>query len=254
MTTFDDLLDDIDGLCRALSAIEPLLTAKQREHLRDLFLSPDGESSQRVGKNVLKSRTRWSCSKVGGHLTRYFEGVGASDQMMWIGYIALWPDGTERWVMRSQIREALRRLNWFGSESTQSGSALESVAVKPDQQTDIEARAERFALIRVRTEQAAFRTAVFKACGGRCLISGSPVPEVLEAAHLKGRTWQEGHNSAQDGILLRRDLHALYDNALLTIDNDGRVGFDESISSHYPEFRGRVVLLPASTAARQDNI
>lgn len=250
MTTFENLLDDIDGLCRAFSAIKPLLTAKQRDHLQELFLSPDGEPSERVGRNVVKSRTRMSCSKIGGHLTRYFEGVGARDHMMWIGFIQPQSDGRERWVMRPPIRGALTRLNWFGPGAIQSDPAPESIVASADQHTDIEARAERFALIKVRTEQTTFRKAVFKACGGRCLISGNPVLAVLEAAHLKGRSWQEGHNSAQDGILLRRDLHALYDNALLTIEGDGSVEFDESIASHYPEFLGKVVLLPIPKTPR----
>ncbi|WP_164853366.1 HNH endonuclease signature motif containing protein [Paraburkholderia kirstenboschensis] len=50
---------------------------------------------------------------------------------------------------------------------------------------------------------------------GQCAISGCDIPEALEAAHLRGRKWREGHNAAEDGILLRRDLHMLYDRELL---------------------------------------
>jgi hypothetical protein len=138
--------------------------------------------------------------------------------------------------MRPQIREALSRLGWFGE-----GPTIELVDVGEDQQADFEERAERFALVKVRTEQAAFRNAVSAACGGCCVISGNAVPQALEAAHLRGRSWHEGHNAASDGVLLRRDLHALYDSSLMSIEEDGCVVFHPDVEPHYLEFVGRVV-------------
>jgi hypothetical protein len=98
---------------------------------------------------------------------------------------------------------------------------------------DLEQRAARFAQVEVRTQQAAFRMAVFRACEGRCVISGCAVPEALEAAHLLGRDWRQGQNTASDGILLRRDLHTLYDRGLLRITESGRVELDEQVTGHY---------------------
>ena len=100
----------------------------------------------------------------------------------------------------------------------------------------LEERAARFTSVEVRIHQAAFRRAVFLACEGRCVISGCDVPEALEAAHLKGRSWREGNNAATDGILLRRDLHALYDRGLLSFGNAGRVVLADAIHRHYGAF------------------
>lgn len=97
---------------------------------------------------------------------------------------------------------------------------------------DLDERAKRFAQIEIRIKQSAFRIAVFKACSGRCVISGCDVPEALEAAHRHGRDWRAGHNDASDGILLRRDLHALYDRGLLRIE-DGTVTFNDVVLDHY---------------------
>ena len=236
-TDFWELLDDIDGLSNAFVGIEHSLTNKQREHLGELFESPDGEPADRQAKNrVVKSRTRVSCSQIGVLITRYFEGVGPAHSMMWIGFMPPPKAGQDRCAMRPQIREALSRLGWFGE-----GPTIELVDVGEDQQADFEERAERFALVKVRTEQAAFRNAVSAACGGRCVISGNAVPQALEAAHLRGRSWHEGHNAASDGVLLRRDLHALYDSSLMSIEEDGRVVFHPDIEPHYLEFVGRVV-------------
>jgi len=65
------------------------------------------------------------------------------------------------------------------------------------------------------------------------VFSVERLPEALEAAHLLGRDWRLGHNRASDGLLLRRDLHTLYDRGLLRITDEGVVEIDARISSHY---------------------
>jgi len=67
----------------------------------------------------------------------------------------------------------------------------------------------RYMSVEVRQEQPAFRKAVFEAYGRRCAISGCDIPEVLEAAHLRGRNWRAGHNAATDGILLSGITYAV---------------------------------------------
>lgn len=94
-------------------------------------------------------------------------------------------------------------------------------------------RQARFALTEQRPGQAAFRLAVYRACAGRCVVSGCDVPEALEAAHLHGRSWRLGHNKAEDGVLLRRDLHALYDSHLLELVGGGAWRFSEGVGNHY---------------------
>lgn len=113
---------------------------------------------------------------------------------------------------------------------------------------DLQDRARRFAEVEVRPLQREFRQAVFEACGGRCVVTGCDVPEAVEAAHLKGRRWRDGHNSASDGVLLRRDIHALYDKGLLSITDTGQVALADELSGQYAELRGRCVKLPASVS------
>lgn len=123
------------------------------------------------------------------------------------------------------------------SATTAPASPLEAgtADAPPD---DLEQRAARFVQIQVRTEQASFRLAVFIEFHGRCAISGCAVPEALEAAHLPGRDWRQGHNEARDGVLLRRDLHTLCDRGLLRITEAGGVELDEQVFSHYSELMG----------------
>ncbi|WP_242449028.1 HNH endonuclease [Burkholderia metallica] len=98
----------------------------------------------------------------------------------------------------------------------------------------------------IRPEQAAFRQAVLDAYDGRCAISGCDIQEALEAAHLRGRDWRAGHNDAADGILLRRDLHALYDRGLLDVA-DGIARFSRDVVHHYAQLEGTTVACPCGS-------
>lgn len=124
----------------------------------------------------------------------------------------------------AELLEAIRRLD-IASNSGET-------------QLRMDVPLSRFHLREVRPEQQVFRVSVFLACRGRCVISGCTVPEALEAAHLRGRDWRQGHNSRHDGILLRRDLHALYDSGLLDIDDRGIVRVAESAQQDYGCFDG----------------
>jgi hypothetical protein len=112
----------------------------------------------------------------------------------------------------------------------------EAIAVPAS--TDLEQKAARFVSVEARPDQAAFRRRVFLACNGRCVISGCDVVKALDAAHRRGRSWRLGHNRADDGYLLRRDLHALYDNGLLHITDEGLVELDATVLEYYQEFAG----------------
>lgn len=104
------------------------------------------------------------------------------------------------------------------------------------QEPSLEQRLKRFAQVEVRPQQREFREAVFRAYQGRCAVSKCAVPEALEAAHLHGRNWKEGHNRASDGVLLRRDLHALYDRRLLSFSIDKVVRLDPRVADEYAQF------------------
>ena len=71
--------------------------------------------------------------------------------------------------------------------------------------------------IRLRRGQRDFRDALIARYNGRCAISGCSVLGVLEAAHLRAYRGP-GDNHASNGLLLRSDLHTLFDLDLLGID------------------------------------
>ena len=74
----------------------------------------------------------------------------------------------------------------------------------------------------IREGQGRFRKEVFRAYGGACALTDVNVPEVLQAAHIdsyRGQYTQVVGN----GILLRSDIHLLYDAQLLAIRPESHV-------------------------------
>ncbi|AQG99031.1 HNH endonuclease [Burkholderia sp. KK1] len=75
------------------------------------------------------------------------------------------------------------------------------------------------ASIVIRQGQPAFRRKLLEAYERRCALTDCAVETVLEAAHICGYMGPET-NDVRNGLLLRADLHTLYDRALIAIDPD----------------------------------
>ena len=75
----------------------------------------------------------------------------------------------------------------------------------------------RYALRRERLGQQWFRKQLIAAYDGRCAVSGCGVNEALEAAHIENYSGPKSQ-VASNGILLRRDFHALFDAHLISFE------------------------------------
>lgn len=73
------------------------------------------------------------------------------------------------------------------------------------------------ALVRVRRGQQKFRTQLLATYGGRCAFTGKAPERVLDAGHLYSYA-EIGHHHAHGGLLLRRDIHRLFDDGSLAIE------------------------------------
>ena len=92
---------------------------------------------------------------------------------------------------------------------------------------------------------AAFRASLIKAYGGRCALSDCDAIDALEAAHIV--PYRGPHTDAvENGLLLRADLHTLFDRQLLDIDPMSlRVKLHPTLAkTSYAGFEGRAVRLP----------
>jgi hypothetical protein len=98
----------------------------------------------------------------------------------------------------------------------------------------------------VRMRQQAFRLRVGNRCGWRCVVSGTSVKDVLDAAHLPGKNWRKD-NQAEDGVLLRVDLHRLLDRRLAEF-NDGVFWLDKSLrTGEYAPYHSKALAVPSAS-------
>jgi putative restriction endonuclease len=87
-------------------------------------------------------------------------------------------------------------------------------------------------LTKVRLGQGAFRVLVTDAYSRRCSISGEKTLPVLEAAHIKPYA-ESGPHFISNGLLLRSDMHKLFDGGYLTITKDLKVEVSSRIKEEF---------------------
>jgi putative restriction endonuclease len=141
--------------------------------------------------------------------------------------------------------EIEKRLELWGTPSIPpiTDGDADSDAFDPDSANDRRERAIR--AIRIHRGQPAFRAALLKGYGSRCVISGCAIVDVLEAAHIVPYAGPLT-NDVRNGLLLRSDLHTLFDCDLLAVHpKTRRVVIAENLkSSTYSQFADRRLRLP----------
>ncbi len=180
-------------------------------------------------------------------------GGGASDRAVWeefydasggeirgaaldVEFDRLWPEG---WQPGTTPRGDLEK------------AAEDLEAKEPFSPTDANDGRQRILTAIVRRQgQGKFRAAVLRAYAGRCAVTGCDVEQALEAAHIYPYRGQET-NEVSNGILLRSDLHTLFDLGLLTIDPETMTVhiIDTIRSSAYGGLHGGNVNVPAESVA-----
>jgi putative restriction endonuclease len=91
-------------------------------------------------------------------------------------------------------------------------------------------------LAKARLGQGAFRVLVTDAYQRKCALTGERTLPVLEAAHIKPFA-QSGPHSISNGLLLRSDLHKLFDLGYLTITEDYKVEISRKIKEEFENGR-----------------
>lgn len=91
-------------------------------------------------------------------------------------------------------------------------------------------------LTKIRLGQGAFRVLVTDAYSRRCSVTGERTLPVLEAAHIKSYA-SSGPHFISNGLLLRSDLHKLFDSGYITITNEYKVVVSKSIKEEFENGR-----------------
>ncbi|MZF55867.1 HNH endonuclease [Streptomyces sp. SID5594] len=100
----------------------------------------------------------------------------------------------------------------------------------------------------IRRGQDAFRRALVRQYGLICAVTGAAPAEVLEAAHLRPFADTERHR-VEEGLMLRSDVHRLFDSGLLAIDSDLVVRIAPSLAGHelYSSLAGARLRIPGDS-------
>ncbi|MFJ7510023.1 HNH endonuclease [Peribacillus simplex] len=98
--------------------------------------------------------------------------------------------------------------------------------------------------VRRRVRQAKFSDDIYFNYFEKCAITNESIKAVLESAHIESYTNEQSHHP-QNGILLRIDFHRLFDNGLITINENYELLVSDKVESdYYQSFNKRIIRLP----------
>jgi putative restriction endonuclease len=112
-------------------------------------------------------------------------------------------------------------------------------------------------LIQPRLGQGVFRLAVTDAYGRACAVTNEHSLPALEAAHIKPYA-EGGEHEVRNGLLLRSDLHRLFDRGYVTVTPERRLEVSPLLKEHfsngksYYPMHGGKVLVPKKPERRPD--
>ena len=104
-------------------------------------------------------------------------------------------------------------------------------------------------LVAPRLGQGTFRVAVMDAYQRACAITGEHSLPALEAAHIRPYS-REGEHAVSNGLLLRSDIHKLFDKGYVTVTPDFRFDVSSKLKedfdnghSYFP-MKGKTIRVP----------
>lgn len=114
-----------------------------------------------------------------------------------------------------------------------------------------DARERELRVVFLRRGQGKFRKALLNAYERRCAVTGCNTEEVLEAAHIIPYMGGDDSNRCDNGLLLRADIHTLFDLGLLWINREMKVEIAHPLKdTEYGKLQGKKIWLPTDSALR----
>lgn len=148
--------------------------------------------------------------------------------------------GVARLIFEDESRSGKPLVEWkdeggeeFSADDCDVTIKLRNVRVKDaapfDPKSDKDGRKKIKQMVAIRQGQSNFRNELLAAYGGQCALTGCRVEEVLQAAHIKGYLGHDETNYVTNGLLLRADIHTLFDLGIIKIDRTYAVTAPASI-------------------------
>lgn len=162
-----------------------------------------------------------------------FTGAGNMDEQVWQEFF----DSANGTIRSDALDDEFRRT--WQSKPSNTPKSQPTYAEFGEAPNDDPAELRTFLRV-LRRGQPAFRRNLLAAYECRCCISGWAPETILEAAHIEEHS-KTGLNSLGNGLLLRSDLHVLFDEGLLRIEPEEQVVVldDRLRDTPYWELNGR---------------
>ncbi|MFH5230374.1 HNH endonuclease [Antrihabitans spumae] len=218
---------------RATSSMQPILASSKRARWHDVI---DGKYNYRFELDVVSRKPDRAAS------WQELQGVPRPI-----------PASNGRVEIKDPKQQAFLK-SLFG-EVVVSSSDRRDVAFPIGAQHEPGLDLRKFAqqVIAVRRGQGAFRDALVDAYEGRCAVTGSQVLAVLEAAHID-RYFGDHTNHVSNGLLLRADIHTLFDLQRIAVDAHGMIHVLPTLrTSEYGELEGQQLRAPKDPSVRPNS-
>lgn len=150
-------------------------------------------------------------------------GAAKIDHQVWENYFDLESNSLDVDALNSDYQRIWGGTDGFLDKRREKETPREAV--------DDDLGEKRLTAIARRRGQPAFRKRLLYLYDHKCAVTGVDVDMVLDAAHIVSHA-TSGDNSSDNGILLRSDLHDLFDAGLLVVDPDSFiVQIDDSVTT-----------------------
>lgn len=113
--------------------------------------------------------------------------------------------------------------------------------------------AYRMGLAQQRIGQEAFKRKLITKYGASCMLTGCKIPMLIEAAHIVPFS-ESFDNDGNNGLLLRADIHKLFDCYLIGIDHNGEVHIASYLKDTDYKFLDGVKLAIAVGSTTKENL
>lgn len=164
--------------------------------------------------------------------------------------------GVMKLTFSDAYRTSVQKVEWRDADSTTfdvvdaecSGSELAFKTLSTFDPTSLEDGRQKIKqMVTLRQGQPAFRKALMMAYERRCAITGCTIEAVLEAAHISPYDGKKT-NDVTNGLLLRADIHTMFDLGLIKVYGDYRITAEDHIHEVYDLHE--MISLPTDPACR----
>jgi putative restriction endonuclease len=179
--------------------------------------------------------------------------VGRADRAIWDEFNEDWTRlGLESEILYQQLVAGADPLADEANVFHRRRTARQRITMPADWPTgDTQSKAS----VTVRRGQDFFRKAVLASYNCTCCITGNPIPELLNASHIKPwRGFPRERLNPANGLCLAKTHDAAFDGGLISFDTGGKLIVSRYVEDYLPSeaierdfvaFRGRPLTLPA---------